>query len=55
MMGNRLLTGICVRNGLWDEWEGIDGGFHPSTHHDRSMKVNDFKASSFTEPTHSTA
>jgi hypothetical protein len=49
MMGNRLPIGICVRNALWDEWQGLFGGFHLSTHDEAPSKVNVFKAFLFTD------
>jgi hypothetical protein len=53
MMVDGFPMGICARNGLWDEWEGFSGRGHLSTRGDRSMKVNVFKASPFTDLKHS--
>jgi hypothetical protein len=55
LMGNRFPIGISARNGLWGDWEGIDGGFHASMRDDRLKKVNDFRTFLFTEPKPATA
>jgi hypothetical protein len=54
MMGDRFPMGISVRNGLWDDWEGIDGGLHPSTRDDPPSDINLLKAYTFIDHTHST-
>jgi hypothetical protein len=46
MMVDRLLLGISARNGLWDEWRGFFGAFHPSTRDDPPSKDDAFKPSS---------